>query len=50
MSLGIDYGLGRTNIDTTTGIRYGCISQLRAHHPTLHVFVLEHRDTQSSSR
>jgi hypothetical protein len=24
---GIDYGLGRTNIDTETGIRYGVISQ-----------------------
>ena len=24
---GIDYGLGRTNIDHATGIRYGCISQ-----------------------
>jgi transposase-like protein len=24
---GIDYGLGRTNIDTATGIRYGVISQ-----------------------
>ncbi len=27
MSLGIDYGLGRTNIDTATRIRYGVISQ-----------------------
>lgn len=25
--IGIDYGFGRTNIDTTTGIRYGVISQ-----------------------
>ncbi len=24
---GIDYGMGRTNIDQTTGIRYGVISQ-----------------------
>ena len=24
---GIDYGLGKTNIDTSTGIRYGVISQ-----------------------
>lgn len=27
MSAGIDYGMGRTNIDTATGIRYGVISQ-----------------------
>lgn len=27
MIQGIDYGLGRTNIDHATGIRYGCISQ-----------------------
>ncbi len=27
MSAGIDYGLGRTNIDLTTGIRFGVISQ-----------------------
>mgnify|MGYP001585451342 CR=1 FL=1 len=26
MSAGIDYGLGCTNIDVETGIRYGCIS------------------------
>lgn len=26
MSAGIDYGLGKTNIDTATGIRYGVIS------------------------
>ncbi len=26
MYTGIDYGLGRTNIDHETGIRYGCIS------------------------
>lgn len=26
-NIGIDYGLGSTNIDTTTGIRYGVISQ-----------------------
>lgn len=26
-SAGIDYGLGSTNVDTRTGIRYGCISQ-----------------------
>ncbi len=25
-NVGIDYGLGRTNIDTANGIRYGCIS------------------------
>lgn len=25
--MGIDYGLGKTNIDTKTGIRYGVISQ-----------------------
>lgn len=24
---GIDYGMGKTNIDSETGIRYGCISQ-----------------------
>jgi len=27
MSAGIDYGMGRTNIDVKTGIRYGVISQ-----------------------
>lgn len=27
MSAGIDYGMGRTNIDHATGIRYGVISQ-----------------------
>lgn len=27
MGLGLDYGLGKTNIDTATGIRYGVISQ-----------------------
>jgi hypothetical protein len=27
MSAGIDYGLGRTNIDNETGIRFGVISQ-----------------------
>lgn len=27
MSAGIDYGLGRTNIDYATGIRYGVIAQ-----------------------
>jgi hypothetical protein len=26
-SIGIDYGLGQTNIDKKTGIHYGCISQ-----------------------
>lgn len=26
MSAGIDYGMGQTNIDAETGIRYGCIS------------------------
>lgn len=25
--LGLDYGMGSTNVDTQTGIRYGCISQ-----------------------
>ena len=25
--VGIDYGLGRSNIDKATGIRYGVISQ-----------------------
>jgi len=27
MSAGIDYGMGKSNIDVKTGIRYGCISQ-----------------------
>lgn len=27
MSVGIDYGMGKTNIDTETGIRYGIINQ-----------------------
>jgi hypothetical protein len=27
MSAGIDYGMGRTNVDVKTGIRYGVISQ-----------------------
>ena len=27
MNQGIDYGLGQTNVDRTTGIRYGVISQ-----------------------
>lgn len=27
MGMGIDYGMGRTNIDVETGIRYGVISQ-----------------------
>lgn len=27
MGAGIDYGMGRTNIDTASGIRYGVISQ-----------------------
>lgn len=27
MNAGIDYGMGKTNIDTETGIRYGVISQ-----------------------
>jgi hypothetical protein len=27
MSIGIDYGLGQTNIDKATGIRYGVISR-----------------------
>lgn len=27
MNSGIDYGLGRTNVDEVTGIRYGCLSQ-----------------------
>ena len=26
-SIGIDYGLGRSNVDTATGIRFGVISQ-----------------------
>lgn len=27
MSIGIDYGMGKTNIDTSNGVRYGVISQ-----------------------
>ncbi len=27
MNVGIDYGMGRTNVDVETGIRYGVISQ-----------------------
>lgn len=31
MSIGIDYGLGQSNIDKETGIRFGVISQHSLH-------------------